>query len=129
MNFIYIIIILVVAFVIWSNAATKSLDQIGKIALEKYFESNNDKYKMMLCVLAATYQLANKDRFWSYFNSFPDSESKTDLGVAMRNAGSGLKDSVRQKELLKQVDSELLTIVNWSNLSRFEQYIKNKENE
>ena len=101
MEILYAILILVIAFVVWSNISTKKLDKIGEIALKQYFDTQNEKYKVMLCVLAATYQGANKNRFWSHFYSFPDSKLKKDLEISMMNAGSGLKDSIKQKKNIK----------------------------
>ena len=125
MEILYAILILVIAFFVWSNFSTKKLDKIGEIALKQYFNSQNEKYKVMLCVLAATYQGANKNRFWNHFYSFPDSKLKKDLEISLMNAGSGLKDSIKQKKILNQVDPKLLEIVGRSNLKRFEQYIEN----
>ena len=125
MEILYAILILVIAFVVWSNISTKKLDKIGEIALKQYFDTQNEKYKVMLCVLASTYQGANKNRFWNHFYSFPDSKLKKDLEISMMNAGSGLKDSIKQKKILNQVDPKLLEIVGRSNLKRFEQYIEN----
>ena len=130
MNYIYAIIALIVIFIIWSNSATKKLDKIGEIALKQYFETKDEKYKAMLCILAATYQGENKNRFWRHYtallNQFPDDKSVEALGKTMRDAGSGLQDSIKQKELLREVDSDLLEIINWSQLSKFEQYVENK---
>ena len=114
MNYVYAIIFLTVIFIIWSNSATKKLDRIGEIALKQYFETKDEKYKAMLCVLAATYQGENKNRFWRHYyahlNQFPDDKSVKAIEKTMRDAGSGLKDSLKQKELLREVDSDLLDL-------------------
>tara|TARA_B100000886_G_scaffold46676_1_gene28645 strand:+ start:89 stop:478 length:390 start_codon:yes stop_codon:yes gene_type:complete len=129
MEILYIIIILVIAFVIWSNISTKKLDKIGEIALKQYFDTQNEKYKVMLCVLAATYQNANQNRFWNHFYLFPDNKLRKDLEISMKNAGNGIKDSIAQKKILRQVDLELLEIINKSNLKKFEQYIENSNDQ
>ena len=46
MEILYAILILVIAFFIWSNVSTKKLDKIGEIALKQYFNSQNEKYKV-----------------------------------------------------------------------------------
>ena len=46
----------------------------------------------------------------------------------MKNAGNGIKDSIMQK-ILRQVDLELLEIINRSNLKKFERYIENENNQ
>ena len=107
----------------FSNVATIKAVTRSAESLIKF--TQNEKYKVMLCVLAATYQGANKNRFWNHFYSFPDSKLKIDLEISMMNAGSGLKDSIKQKKKLNQVDPKLLEIVGRSNLKRFEQYIEN----
>tara|TARA_Y100001954_G_C15535148_1_gene466142 strand:- start:174 stop:560 length:387 start_codon:yes stop_codon:yes gene_type:complete len=125
MEILYAIIIVVIAFIIWANISTKKLDKIGELALKRYFDTQNEKYKVMLCVLAATYQNANQKRFWNHFYLFPNSKLKKDLEISMRNAGNGIKDSIAQKKILRQIDLELLEIINRSNLKKFEQYIEN----
>ena len=125
MEILYAIIIVVIAFIVWANISTKKLDKIGELALKRYFDTQNEKYKVMLCVLAATYQNANQNRFWNHFYLFPNSKLKKDLEISMRNAGNGIKDSIAQKKILRQIDLELLEIINRSNLKKFEQYIEN----
>ena len=63
MEILYAIIIVVIAFIVWANISTKKLDKIGELALKRYFDTQNEKYKVMLCVLAATYQNANQKNY------------------------------------------------------------------
>ena len=128
MTILYIVIFLVVIFIVRSNIKMPRLERIGEIAFHQFFITHDEKYKVMLCVLAATFQNDNKERFWRYFESLPEeyeNDSKIELRLAMEAAGNGCNASLQQKNILSLVDPVLLQIIKRSDLNRCEEYRNN----